>query len=72
MEATTTNQGDTKMNQLPSLYSIPEIASLMRAEREATDPALKVRLHNEWTRLMKIEQIKRGQRTKWTYRKSSK
>jgi hypothetical protein len=31
-----------------------------------------VQLHNDWVRLMKIEQIKRGQRTKWTYRKSSK
>jgi len=66
------NKGDNNMNQLPSLYSIPEIAALMQAEREATDQAVKIRIHNEWTRLMKIEQIKRGQRTKWTYRKSSK
>lgn len=53
----------------PNIYDIPEIKALMDAERSATDPDTKRELHNQFVRLVKIEQMRRGQRTKITYRK---
>ena len=47
-----------------SIYEIPEIARLMKAEREATNPDDKRDFHNAWVRLAKAEQVRRGQRTR--------
>ena len=58
-ESDTNRRGDT-MN----LYEIPEIARLMKIERESKDPEVKRLAHNQWVRLMKAEQVKRGQRSR--------
>jgi len=58
------------MNQ-PSIYTLPHIASLMEAERNETDPVRRAQIHYVLCSAIKVEQIKRGQRTKWTYRKGA-
>jgi hypothetical protein len=47
-----------------NIFQIPEIARLMKAEREATCPDAKREYHNAWIRLAKAEQVRRGQRTR--------
>jgi hypothetical protein len=47
-----------------NIYTIPEIAELMQAERDATDADAKREYHNAWVRLAKAEQVRRGQRTR--------
>jgi hypothetical protein len=58
--AITPKQGD---NNMKSIYDIPHIKSLMKAERKAKDPEEQRLLHNAMLMAFKAEQIKRGQRT---------
>lgn len=56
--------------QTTSIYEVPEIASLMAAWKATITPALPkgdVHAHNAWVQAVKMEQVRRGQRTKMTY-----
>lgn len=52
-----------------NIYEVPAIKQLVEAERLATDPAIKKQLRLDLLNAIKVEQIKRGQRTRMTYRK---
>jgi hypothetical protein len=60
------SKGDI-MNQ-PNIYALPHIAALRTAELNETDCNRKNDLHAAWLQAIKLEQIKRGQRTKMSYR----
>ena len=55
-----------------SIYEMPHIKVLQIAEINAKDASTKQELHGLWLIAIKKEQIKRGQRTKFTYRNVSK
>ena len=60
------------MTTQESIYEMPRIKALAMAERLATNTHSKRVRHLLWLEAVKVEQIKRGQRSQMSYRRTAK
>jgi hypothetical protein len=60
------------MNTQENIYEMPHIKAIALAEQQTTDPRMKRELHALWLKAIKAEQMKRGQRSQMSYRRTAK